>query len=362
MPYVDAKESTGGSMSLLSAGEKTKLYALAVLCIALVAAASVVLAYDHDTAGGCSGTGQQRYSCLALLSAQSNNLSGCASLPQPYSDSCYYGAATLYSNASTCTLLSSTAYAQQCGAEIANATSSAEPCTMLNASSRSACLESFALSHANASACSYGNSSPSASCLSAVYLEKASTTGDGFYCTAVTNSTSASIAEALYENLSSSAGTGEKLAASLGPLLYYLNATANGTYSPRDLCYLYLAESQDNSSYCPSISGSSALNLCYYSAPPVYGSNATTSLNYTMLLSDCRNSPQYSQECVYGVLLSEAISTRNASICASLGAADMQSQCYDSLASAYNDTSYCGYIHNATFNSDCLYQTLNQTP
>ncbi|MDE1869504.1 MAG: hypothetical protein KGH71_00775 [Candidatus Micrarchaeota archaeon] len=260
---------------------------------------SSIAVANHSTAlCHMAGSNQSIGSCISLIALQAQSTAQCDSAPQPYRDMCIYSVAT-----------AELKVAQYCY-QIQNNTIRTE-------------------------------------CASTISLNAAALTLNPGFCANVSNSTNKTIISTV--------------SAKNGALFSEVNATSTLSsissspfisinYTLRDMCYTFIAIKTNNSKICLN-AGNYARSLCNYSlsgSPPA-------PQNYTQLLAACSQAPQYKSECIYYVQLSEAIATKNLSICAGFPSPNSW-ECYSALAQTYGNSTYCGYITNSTANNSCASQ------
>ncbi|HVA82631.1 MAG TPA: hypothetical protein VNF06_00510 [Candidatus Aquilonibacter sp.] len=289
-------------------------------------------------------------SCLSQLAYSTMNQSICAYIQGSGSGSCYSNLAVANQSSALCQKAGSNQSIGECISLIALQRQSTSECNSAPQPYRDLCISSVATSDLHiASYCNtIRNSTIRAECVSNISLNSAALTLNSSLCANVSNSTNKTLIstvsvqnQALFSKVNSTAAL-SSLASS--PFLAI-------NYTLRDMCYLFVATKTNNSKLCLS-AGSYAQSLCNYSL-----SGATqTPQNYTQLLAACSQSAQYKSECTYYVQLSQALSTKNVSICASFPAPNSW-ECYSALAQTYSNSTYCGYITNSTANNSCVAQS-----
>ena len=136
---------------------------------------------------------------------------------------------------------------------------------------------------------------------------------------------------------------------------FFTSQRANA--SSRDICYLYLATSTDNSTACGSITNPYTESICNSTTSRLQLQNSTANetSNFTNLLNLCSQyTGQNRTGCYSLVYLNQALVSKNASYCTMVSDPATEAQCYTNMAVAFNSSSYCGFIQNATVNQACL--------
>ncbi|MCL5239387.1 MAG: hypothetical protein M1286_02865 [Candidatus Marsarchaeota archaeon] len=331
-------------------GKRLKVYASATLLLVGVALLSFILVPQGASQGACGRLVIQssRYACYTSLALAQTNASLCGYEPSTFADSCYLQVAEKGNSTDTCGSIGNLSLRGECVTSTAEASGNYSACTGAQEPYASRCFTGVAVRLENASICGLAtNSTAALECGSIISIRKAVSTGVGSFCANVTNSHDRNVTAYIIGNASSS-----QQAPSLesGSALSILAFMPNVTYTARDYCYISLATSNANPNLCLNVSAGEAATLCDEQAGRLV--HNTTS-NFTTLLNACEASGTYSSECVNYVTLRQAVETRNATLCASL-TAGLDNQCYALLASAYNDTSYCGSISNASIEQACI--------
>ncbi len=340
--------------------EKLTIYAIAVAALLVVALLAVAL--EPRPSNGLSRCmdivlSQNRYSCLYALAASTGNASVCGGIAPASSDYCYAEVALATRNTAACSGISTSAGKYQCVEMVANASDSYVACGALNGSQESGCIEALALKLDSVVGCSgIPNATDALVCANAVNIANARSTGNPGYCAGVSDTANQSfvygvvtLSGEVHANASQSAGL-----SFIDPVQYLENA--GEAYSARDLCYLSATSTSGNTSSCSSIANASLQGLCvaYKQAAAPSPANLS-SANVTSLRGVCS---QYTgadlQSCYALTDVISAVSGRNASVCSGINGTADQNQCYYALARAYNDTAYCGYIQNSTYNQACV--------
>jgi hypothetical protein len=287
---------------------------------------------------------QNKYSCLESLAVSSSNGSICSYLPVPQSASCYSNIAEQSNEISLCynALSANSSIGVSCITSFASAHGNASICSVLPQQYKSQCAFNATINSYNPSSCSMVNGINKTICISSINFKNALRYGNPILCMNVSNSTNATTTFAIlhYSNVKINASI-ESLQLSMSSSGY--NVTA------RDLCTISVAEKFGNASYCSSISSAEIKGICSNLVTPSY----VSAPNYTSMLASCESSGSFASTCRNIVLLSEAVATKNVSICKGFNET-FSWQCFSSLAQTYKNTSYCGFISNSTVNSACM--------
>lgn len=362
-------EGLGSStLANLTEQERLRIYVLiTVILIVIAAAVSLLSSYRQTGVGGCLGIllASSRYSCLSSLALTTKNASICSKISGEGSSSCYDNVAQAGLNATACTMIPNENQTYSCELYIANATHSSGPCNYLSGKFQAYCKEYVATRFSEISACSGLNASESPVCSSAVDFSIAQNLGNQSYCSHVSNTSNTNLTTRIV-NLVLQDGK-QKVSNgifSVNPI-YYLEYS-NTTFKADDLCYYSVAISDGNSGACEGISNSTLMSDCVSSVSSSSSQNSTSAeianitRNVSGLYSLCTSASiqQNSSSCTSFVDITEAVLTKNASYCSKITVPESKYQCYSSMASAYENISYCGYIPNATANSACI-QAIN---
>lgn len=338
--------------------EKVRIY-LAIVLVLVVLAVAVTLAVPRSHgAKSCLSILLEgsRDSCLLNLALYSKNSTVCGYLPKASSDSCYSAIAKESLNASTCTKISNYNGSAECVTYVANATDSPGTCSLLNGSQRSDCIEALAVRLGDTASCSMiSNSTEAMICASSVYFSEAVNNQNSSYCKAVTNTTDhVSVIKILTVSgsVTNTSSSSQSEFLGLNPLLYL--ESEGYSYSAKDLCYYSVASTLGSQSSCRDISNKSLEVMCNSSTSKSTGIS-NLSENTTGLYSLCiKYSSGNVATCNALVNITRALGSENVSYCSSLSSQAFRNQCYASLARAYRNASYCGYISNSTVNSACV--------
>lgn len=333
--------------------EREKVFAFGVVAAILVVAAALsMLIHTSHQSNFCTAqfTSQQKYTCLESIAVRSDNSTACASLAGSYKDGCYVQVAAKENNILLCGYVSNSTLRAACTTQIANSTGSYDYCLQLGQPYSDSCLYVVGTSRGNESACSLiANATISKTCSYTIDFSKAAEYRNSTYCSLIGNGTYAQT----YAILNSTHGqNASSTAGNLAIVSYYYASYLNLQMSPRDMCYYSLAYVSNDSSYCKRISNSSLETLCQkaYAA-----SNTVSGASYYGNLSKlCSASGQSS--CPFSTLIS-AVYSKNATKCKSLNSSE-STACFASIALYYGNSSYCGYIANATLNGACVESVL----
>ena len=329
--------------------EREKLFAFGIVAVILVIAAvlSMFINTGHSS-NFCNSqfTSQQKYTCLESIAVSSGNSTACASLSGSYRDNCYAQIAAKDNSIKLCGNVSNSALKAECTTQVANSTGAYEYCLQLNQPYSDACLYSVGVSRRNESACSsITNLSLSNTCSYTIDFTKATEQRNSTYCSFIGNGTYVQAEEILNTTLSQNNGS---TIGNLAIISYYYSSYLNLSMSPRNMCYYSLAYQTSSASYCQKITDPSLKTLCQKAYTINNTVNGTS--YYGNLSKLCSASGQSS--CAYSTLLN-AIYYKNITACKSLNGS-AGAGCFASLASYYHNSSYCGYITNATLNGACV--------
>jgi hypothetical protein len=293
-----------------------------------------------------------RYDCLTALALSSLNASVCGYVQGPYADNCYALVAEKSDNVTTCGSISDNASQGACVSLIAVPQQNYTACAQAPEPYASKCIERIALQTNNQSICSYASDNDTQTeCSSILAIRNATGSGNATYCEEVTDTSNRTINDQIIANFSSATNSSAYANNQSGYFLSSLAMLPNVTYTAMDYCYTTLAVQTSNPGLCDNVSSGEVQSICQTAAGAQSASNTTA--NYTQELAACAQTGSYMQECDESVTLAQAVLTENATMCATLPSA-LGTQCYTLLASTYNDTSYCGYIYNATAHDSCV--------
>ncbi len=333
------------------AGSRLRLY-VALAAILAVAAAASFLIVPHGTGiGACNSMliANSKYACLTSLALQRGNASICGEEPAQYSDACYSAVAENTSNVQACSGVQNATQRAACVLDIATGTLDYSACQGIPEPYASQCAAGIAVKLDNSSLCSgIGNLTYGAECTSIIGTKEALGTGDAQYCGSVSASADKNITAYVLENITSQ-GTNSS---TLDNALFTMLLIPNSTVTPRDVCYMELAGMTLNPALCGNVSQGYAQSACNIEASSPSAS-ASASANYTTQLAACQSLGQYASACANSLMLEHAIGTKNATLCGALPGS-LTDTCYNLLASTYKNTSYCGYITNASESSQCM--------
>ena len=283
-----------------------------------------------------------KVSCFSNLAYSTGNASICSYLSGSYAASCYQSVAYKLSNASICQYAISTyePIGISCIEYFVNKTGNISLCNTLPYEDKQTCAFFGALNSQNLSACELAGPNTSL-CFSSVSLSRAIYYKDISYCYNV----SASANKTFIGNIIS-----YSKAKPNSTVLGIFSSMLNYNITARDLCILSVAQELGNKSYCSMFNSSIMQATCSELVSPVQSSNE---VNYTSLLQACSSAGNFAETCRTLVLISEAVSNKNISICKALNQTASW-QCFTTLARTYKNISYCGYITNATVNNACI--------
>jgi len=338
--------------------QKLILYIILAAIIIVLALASTLIVQTRSPQQKCASIilEQNKISCFTNLAVSTNNASICSNLNGLYAASCYEAVAYSSGNSLICkeALASYMPAGIGCIEHFANLTGNSTLCNLLSGQNFQNCIFDAALSSGNTSLCSFAGANES-TCISSISLSDALKYKNIFLCKYVSPSANASTVHSILSN--SRVKINETLVGySFSLISYGYNVSA------RDICIINVAEELGNKSYCTLLNSSIAEQLCYQSVAP---SPVSKQVNYTALLNSCSNAGSFAGICRASILVSEAISTKNASLCNELNQT-LSWDCFTTLARTYDNVSYCGYIKNATVNNACIltvkYNSTNSAP
>ncbi len=289
---------------------------------------------------------QARYSCITNLANSTNNATMCANINDPQArDSCTYNMALKDSNMSLCNQINSTDMLRNdCLDTIALNANSVSACLALQAPYNSSCLYSYAnkTGFSNESICGLiENESAKQNCTYMHYYKAAISSGNYTLCAYLPNATkSAFLGYMMPANSSYSYGLAATLTA------YEYNIT------PQGICYMRIAVGTHNSTICNFDSGY-ARTLCQYYF--ISYNRTSKSSSASLNVSQCSSlSGDLKNICIYGVISSKALSTKNVTECSLISNSTFRDNCIYTIASTYNMSSYCNYMTNKTAMDACL--------
>ncbi len=309
-------------------------YAIVVVALAVIAVVLILASSASIGLQSCSGkvVEQARYSCYTYYAHLYSNTSICGNLAGQYKDDCVYNVSMSLSNPSLCASISSQSYRAKCVSGISSSTRNATACSILAEPYASSCLYGVAKAEgfSSASLCaSISNSTLSASCAASHYYDSAMTSRNAGYCAYLSHSPNSIELDAIM------ASEG----ASSSPAIYtFYNVT------PFGYCYSTVAQELGDKSMCDSLNSTDAA-IC------IAGFSSQVPLNITQARSSCdqlastNSTLQYA--CNAGISIYSAVHDRNVSLCLSLNGS-FHDTCVLDVATAYNDTSYCSYMSNAS--------------
>ena len=341
-------EDIFGGFESLSSQEKVKIYLLGVLALAMATLAIVALSSASAPTRCSPGIFGSSAACVLQLATSTRNASMCSSLTGTYLSRCYSEIANETSNYATCAPLSAVNQSVYSSCILPIAISADEPsaCGNLQDPYESECMLKIATARENLSACGFLAGINNTVCRSAINMSNALSLSSPSMCAYTSDQANADLLRSIlsYSRLNESNAIDVVIAAEAA------NASA------RDVCYSILAMQSGTLSQCKSVSNSNLRMFC--NATTVSYTNS--SFNYTAMLHDCSLNLTSSGICTFGVTLTQALSTKNASYCGKLSGS-YSTQCYYGMARTFNDTSYCSYITNPAQNYGCTSGTLNQT-
>ncbi|MGC8709995.1 MAG: hypothetical protein ACP5RF_00035 [Candidatus Micrarchaeia archaeon] len=287
---------------------------------------------------------QNKYSCLESLALSTSNGSICSYLPGLQSASCYSSVAEQSNAISLCynALGISSAIGASCVSEFAAQQGNPNLCSSLPQQYVSKCAFYASINSSDVHGCSLVSGANNSICVSSINVINALKYNNPALCMNVSNSTNETTIFSIlqYSKVKMNASL-ESLQISMPSSGYNITA--------RDLCTISVAEKSGAASYCSGISNSEIKGICYGLVSPA----PVTAPNYTAMLASCESSGSFAGTCRNMVLLSEAVATKNISICRGFNET-FSWQCFSSLAQYYKNPSYCGFISNSTVNNACM--------
>jgi hypothetical protein len=261
--------------------------------------------------------------------------------PQQGSYRCISSLAQSRKNVSLCYLIGkNNGEYGSCVTAIASSEGRIGYCLMLTGENESACAYDIASAgmFRNVSECNdIANLSKRSACSGIYYNNLAVSTRNASYCSMLQSSGGASTLSAILAQNT----TGSSLSSELLPYLYF-NAT------PSNFCYYELANLLGTPNLC-AYTGTALSQLCYAenlsSSAAAGGSGANYSIAEINVSSVCSSVPAYAQElCTYSFLTEKAVAGRNVSSCYAINDTGYQYSCILSIATKYDNLSYCNYI------------------
>jgi hypothetical protein len=331
---------------------RLRVYAAITLAIVMLAIASYLIVPNQGTMGGCMGLAlaESRYACINNLAVSSVNASMCGSLSGYYADSCYANVAHASGKGQDCIGIANLSKRSMCMTAIALSDRNYSMCGSAVEPLVSQCEDKVALVTHNGSLCEgIANATYKDHCVSITNARLAFSTYNSSYCQKVSNSTDKDFAETIIGNFSYGALPGASINSTI--LLSSLAFLPNMTYTARDFCYMTLALGSKNYSICSMVSEGTARSLCSYRSATT---STNASSNYTQLIQNCAQTGSFAQQCVSSILLSQAVNTRNSTLCGQLLDTSLQVNCFSLLASTYKNSTYCGYISDAMQRNSCM--------
>jgi len=335
--------------------EKLKVYIAVTFLLILIALLSYLAIPQGSGVSACTGLilENAKRACLNSLALSSTNASVCSYLSGTYADSCYSQIAQRTGNSSLCNSIVNKTNSYACTETIAVANSNYSLCKSIGDPYASTCLKGVAVKLDNQSLCGdISVASDREVCLSIIDLRKMLSANDPAYCANVTASTDQNVTNYIIMNFSLGMQQGDFSNSTM--VFESLALVPNMTYSARDFCYSIAAPRISESTLCLNIANSAIRSLCVLQSGPKQ--NVTANYNYTQLIASCAQLGAAEAGCVQAITLTQAIKTMNASMCGSLSY-PMSDTCYFSLATAYQNASYCGHMVNASQRSSCLNST-----
>ena len=337
--------------------ERIAIYAVLAALLLLVAI-SLALATHRQTSrlGACRSILLQggRDACLSNLAQSSGNASVCGYSSGSSADYCYEAVATQLSEPAVCTNISSAQGAYSCVVGIANATGSYGDCAYLNGTYEHDCVDYMAVKLRSPEICTnIRNSTAESVCSSGIYFGLAKNASDSAYCSLVSDTankqyvlgilTISDMLGRMYGNLTS--------INNLNPAEYI---GGNASYSARDLCNFAVA-TEGVPSACGRISNATLGSICTSSMQYADSGIVNSTQGASPPSSICDSYTGVTRDaCMAMLATAQAVGSGNVTVCDGIGNLSLRYGCYASMARAYNSTSYCGNIVNASANEACV--------
>jgi hypothetical protein len=334
---------------------RLKIYAALTLLLILAAAVSFLLA--PESGGGSLSSCDRlilsgsRYTCIMALALSQENASLCGGLGGAYADSCYSQVAEKSGNARACGDVQNTTEASLCFSSIASAENNYTLCSSAQEPYASACQSGVAVRLGDYSLCGQiSNYTYGSECSSIISTRYAVRTGDAAFCANASASNDRNLTDYVIANLSANSTIGSLQS---NFLLSSLSVLPNVVYTARDYCYIVLASKTLNPALCAYVSPGETATICGREAGAAANTTSSTTQNLTELLRSCSQAGNYAQQCQQAIVLSKALSTKNATLCTMLSG-QQETSCYDLLASTYANSTYCDYISGQGAQSSCI--------
>ncbi|MGC8586892.1 MAG: hypothetical protein ACP5K9_01210 [Candidatus Micrarchaeia archaeon] len=334
-----------------SQSQKMVIY-LALTLFLLLAAVEISIAPRGSPLHQCNSiiVTANRYLCLSRLALSTDNASICSYMPGLYSAACLTSVAKSTGNQLYCrdAMAINQTLGSMCIEYVANETNNPSLCYAATPQYAQSCAFQLAIKLNNSTICgSLGNSTLSEECTSAIGIDEAVVLANPASCGSVANTTNKSIVNSVMSNLYY---VNMSKYPNLQDMLMYSIAMPGESYSLRDICYAVLSTASGNYSYCSYASPSGAgmcRSLKSYNSKP-------QQMNYTSELAACNSLGMEQAACREAVMLSEAIATKNVSICYSFGNnTQISNSCIAALARQYLNESYCKLIKNSSASEAC---------
>lgn len=339
-------------------------YALVALALVVLAVAFSAIANTFSS-GTCKGIllGPSKDTCLFTLALSTNNYSMCKSLLGSEPAQCYLQISQSTGNSSLCSSASKYGgvWGNQCYLYFENKTGSASYCSSIVGEIKDQCLANSAIQNYNVSYCTLiPNLTQGASCEQAVLMNSALRANNASYCAALSGTYDSNQTQYL---LGALIGNARANASELYSQSAYFSYMQGNTYLKSDICYLFFSALEHGANYCPRIVNPDVGSVCNTASQGQYttqvASNSTNANStnspayYKNMIDSCsnQNASIYSL-CSNAILLLEAIQTKNVTICSSFQG-NLNAQCFEGLAKAYNNATYCSYISNGTYDYSC---------
>ncbi len=329
---------------------KLKIYAVIVFLLVILALASFLFLPKGGSLGSCKSLviSESRDQCLTELAISTANASVCGLATGSYSTECYMQIAQNTGNSTMCSELGSGALESQCVMPIAVREDDYGLCEKISEPYLSKCVEQIALQSDNATLCgNVANATDEMYCTSLLGIKSALDFKSAEYCLNVSSEDNPNFTSSIIVNFTTPKNATAQPTTEL--VTSFLPFTPNVTFTARDFCYTALATATYNTSLCDSVTYGEGRTLCVDQATKI----TNTTASYSTEIAGCSALGSYSEQCIEGVELSEAVQTKNVSICAQFQE-PINDNCYAEIASTYKNSTFCSYISNSTEESLCV--------
>lgn len=350
-------------------------FVIAIILILLIVLTTFAVRSSNtkNNINSCNSIGLSTYKNNCILSVAENLSSPymCNYLPQNLQSQCIDYIAENSLNVTLCS--NSQSYKNQCVQYIALNTNSPRLCNKLNYTQNNYCITSLAIKNNSINICNYDNNTESTSvCNASINMYFASKRDNLSYCKSLSNTQNKTYTDQIinYSEISllfNNASNKNNINLNIISPIDYIQSIQNGSYSPRDICYLSGAINSKNNSGCAYIQNQTISDICSslsFSYNTTSSKNITSTnnalitnidnFNFTAIGKSCENYTSNNLGyCSDIESIIKAVSTKNLTYCPNNNS-NVEYQCYYVIAKAYNDTTYCSYILNASENSACV--------